>query len=57
MWVVDAGKQANLIQCTNYNCMCKFVVLDTEIKHFNKYYYVICPVCKKTVKIIKDKSE
>ena len=57
MWIIDAGKKANIFQCTNYECMCKFIVLDNEIKHINNYYYVICPVCKKIVKIINDKSE
>ena len=57
MWIVDAGKQANLIQCTNYNCMCKFVILDSEIKHIGNFNIVICPICKKKITLIKNRGE
>lgn len=55
MWVVTTGKKAHLIQCTNYECMCRFVITDDEISHDkvnDKINFVKCPICKKKIKLI-----
>lgn len=59
MWIVDGGKQAHLIQCTNYECMCKFYILDEEIIQHSwlKFKFVRCPICKKEIRLIDAKEE
>lgn len=60
MWVVTTGKKAHLIQCTNYDCMCRFIITDDEISKdvLNKNInYVKCPICGKKVRLIEDAGD
>lgn len=54
MWVINGGKQATPITCSNYQCMCQFVILKGEIKrsYDGKWQFVKCPMCGKTLILI-----
>lgn len=58
MWIVDVGKKPMIIQCSNYECMCKFAIVKEEIRTSHKgINYIKCPVCGKEIRLIYVEEE